>query len=259
MSKENPVRIDLSGRVALVTGAARGIGAAIATAFAATGADVALADLNGADVRRRADELAAGGTGRVIGVEADVADEGSVRAAIDRVAAELGPVGVLVNNAGISRPSATADTPVAQWDDVLRVNLTGPFLCAKHCIPGMRSAGWGRIVTVASFAAKSSPIYGDNASYAASKAGLVGLIHNLAVELGGDGVTVNGVAPGIVDTELLRSAHTPERRAELVAKLPVGRFTAPEEVAALTVFLASAQAASITGEIVNINGGLYLD
>lgn len=253
------VRIDFNDRIAMVTGAGRGIGASIAAQFAAAGARVVIADVDGAAAEEMAAELAVGDEDRARGIRLDVTDEEAIRSAIRNVENDHGPVQVLVSNAGISNPMATTETPLAVWENVLRVNLTGAFLCAKHCLPGMRAAGSGRIVTVASFAAKSSPIYGDNASYAASKAGLIGLIHNLAVEVAGDGITVNGIAPGIVDTDLLRRAHTPQRREELLARLPVGRFTTPEEVGALAVFLASDLAGSITGEVVNINGGLYFD
>lgn len=253
------MRVDLSGRVALVTGAGRGIGAAIAEQLLEAGADVAVLDVSAERAREQAAALREKHDRNVTAVPADVTDESSVRAALDQVTAQLGAVQILVNNAGVSMPGPSADMPVETWDQVLRVNLTGAFLCAKHCVRHMRDASWGRIVNIASFAAKSSPIYGDNASYAASKAGVVGLTHNLAVEYAAHGVTVNGIAPGIVDTDLLRSAHSEERRAELVRRLPVGRFTRPDEVAALAAFLASDHAASITGEIVNINGGLYLD
>lgn len=253
------MNIDLTGKVVLVTGAGRGIGTAIAARFAETGADVVLSDIDSTSAERAAEQLAPLSSGRIYGRQLDIADEADVARCLEALGRDVGPVQVLVNNAGISKPAATADTSLAVWEEVLRVNLTGAFLCAKHSLPGMLDGGWGRIVSIASFAAKSSPIYADNASYAASKAGLVGLIHNLAVEVAADGVTVNGIAPGIVDTDLLRGAHSPERRAELLARVPLGRFTDPVEVGSLAVFLASEFAASITGEVVNINGGLYLD
>ncbi|WP_275295418.1 SDR family NAD(P)-dependent oxidoreductase [Amycolatopsis sp. La24] len=247
------MRITNAGRTALVTGGARGIGAAIAEAFANTGARVIVVDVAGA--ADCAESLAARSGSDVQALVLDVISE-------ERIASAFGAVGridILVNNAGISRPAATTETARKMWDEVLAVNLTAAFLCAKHALPGMREAGWGRIVSIASFAAKSSPIYGDNASYAASKAGLLGLTRNLAVEHGSRGITANAIAPGIVDTELLRSAHSPQRRAELLAKLPTGAFTTPEQVAGLAVFLASDIAGSVTGEVVNINGGLYFD
>lgn len=251
------MQIDLSGRVALVTGAARGIGHEIAVQLANAGAHTVIADIDagGAD---QAAELAAAGL-PVSYTAIDTADEASVEHAVAEITSRVGAPHILVNNAGITMPAPTLDTPTTQWAHVLGINLTGPFLCARACLPGMRDAQWGRIVNLSSFNAKSAPVNGDNVSYAASKAGLTGLIHNLAIEFGHANVTVNGIAPGIVDTQLLRSAHPPERRAELKKRIPTGRFTTPADIAALAVFLSSDLAGSITGEIINVNGGLYLD
>lgn len=253
------MNIDLSQRVAVVTGAGQGIGWAIARQLADAGASLVIADINYEAAALRVTELPGANGATHLAVAVDVGDELSVAEMVERTTTTLGGPHVLVNNAGISRPASTLDTDLDRWEEVVRVNLTGAFLCSRACLPAMREAGWGRIVNLSSFNAKSAPIHGDNASYAASKAGLTGLIHNLAVEFAPAGVTVNGIAPGIVDTDLLRSAHTPERRAELVKRIPVARFTTPEEVASLAVFLASEQARSITGEIININGGLYFD
>lgn len=251
------MQIDLTGRVALVTGGARGIGHEIAVQLATAGAHTVIADVDpgGSD---RASELAATGL-PVSYTPIDTADEESVERAVSEIAGRVGAPHILVNNAGVTMPAPTLETSKERWDKVLGINLTGPFLCARACLPGMREAQWGRIVNLSSFNAKSAPVNGDNISYAASKAGLTGLVHNLAIEFGHDSVTVNGIAPGIVDTELLRSAHPPERRAELKKRIPTGRFTTPADIAALAVFLSSDLAGSINGEIVNVNGGLYLD
>lgn len=251
------MNIDLTGRIALVTGAAQGIGLEIATQLAAAGAHTVLSDINPA-VAEQAAQLAERG-GSTSWVQLDTASEESVAAAVEQIGANVGAPGILINNAGISTPRATLETSLAQWQRVLDVNLTGPFLVSRAVLPGMRDAGWGRIVNMSSFNAKSSPVNGDNASYAASKAGLTGLIHNLAVEFGPHQITVNGIAPGIVDTALLRGAHSPERLEQLKSRLPVGRFTTPADIAALAVFLSSDVAQSITGEIINVNGGLYFD
>lgn len=251
------MNIDLTGRVAVVTGAARGIGLEIATQLARAGAHTVLTDINAA-AAEQAELLSAQGL-LASWAELDTASEDSIANAVTRIGSTVGAAGILINNAGISTPRATLDTTLAAWQKVLDVNLTGPFLVSRAFLPGMRAAGWGRIVNMSSFNAKSSPVNGDNASYAASKAGLTGLIHNLAVEFGPDQITVNGVAPGIVDTALLRGAHQPERLEQLKSTLPVGRFTTPADIAALAVFLSSEQAQSITGEIINVNGGLYFD
>ena len=251
------MNISLTGRVALVTGAAQGIGLEIAKQLAAAGAHTVLSDIN-PTVADQAQRLTSSGFS-VSWVELDTANESSVSAAVEHLVSTVGSPGILINNAGISKPSATLETSLAQWQKVIDVNLTGPFLVSRALLPGMRAAGWGRIVNMSSFNAKSSPVNGDNASYAASKAGLTGLIHNLAVEFGPDQITVNGIAPGIVDTALLRGAHSPERLEELKNRLPVGRFTTPADIAALAIFLSSDLAQSITGEIINVNGGLYFD
>lgn len=248
----------LTDHIAIVTGSARGIGASIARTLAESGARVAIVDLDASGAAEQASQLTSEGQ-VALSAGVDVTDEGDVAGLVARIEQEWGKPDILVNNAGISQPAPTLEMTTASWRRVIEVNLTAAFICSRAVLAGMRENGWGRVVNVVSFAAKSSPIYADNASYAASKAGLVGLIHNLAVEFAPHGITVNGVAPGIVDTELLRGAHTPERRAELLRRLPVGRFTRPDEVASLVAFLASESAGSITGEIVNINGGLYLD
>jgi 3-oxoacyl-[acyl-carrier protein] reductase len=252
------VHIDLSSRTAVVTGAGQGIGAAIARGLAACGAHIVVADRNADGASRTARELA-DASFSAEAVTVDVAEEDAVAALFARLRESGRGCDILVNNAGISKPGATEQTPLDQWEAVFRVNTTGPFLCAKHAVAGMRERGWGRIVNIASFAAKSAPIYADNASYAASKAAVVGLTHNLAVEYAAHGVTVNAVAPGVIDSALLRSAHTPERRAELVGRIPAGRFTTAEEVAAAVTFLASEQASAIVGETLSVNGGMYLD
>jgi NAD(P)-dependent dehydrogenase (short-subunit alcohol dehydrogenase family) len=251
------MNLELTGRIALVTGAAQGIGLEIATQLAAAGAHAVLSDINPA-VADQANRLAESGA-RTSWVQLDTANEESVKAAVSEIGSTVGAPGIVINNAGISTPSSTLETSLQQWQRVLDVNLTGPFLVSRAFLPGMREGGWGRIVNMSSFNAKSSPVNGDNASYAASKAGLTGLIHNLAVEFGPDQITVNGIAPGIVDTALLRGAHSPDRLEQLKSRLPVGRFTTPSDIAALAVFLSSDLAQSITGEIINVNGGLYFD
>ncbi|MCP1415740.1 SDR family NAD(P)-dependent oxidoreductase [Paenarthrobacter sp. A20] len=250
--------IDFKHKTAVVTGGARGIGAEIASRLALSGAKVIVADVDAAAAQAHAHSIQAGG-GTALGVRTDVTEEDSVAELMHQAKAAYGAPAILINNAGISLPSPSLEATVEAWNKVLAVNLLGAFICSKAALPAMKSAGWGRIVNVVSFAAKSSPLYADNAAYAASKAGLMGLIHNLAIEFAPYGITVTGVAPGIVETDMFRAAHSQVRHRELLAKLPIGRFTGADEVASLIAFLASDHASSITGEIININGGLYLD
>ncbi|MEC3920261.1 SDR family NAD(P)-dependent oxidoreductase [Nocardia sp. CDC160] len=249
------MRSGLTDRVAVVTGGGRGIGAAIGEALHAAGASVAVVDIDtsGAQglVRRSA--------GRVRCYTVDVTDEESVRRAADRVTDEFGSCDILVNNAAVSMPSPTVDTGYGDWERVLRVNLSGAFLWTRQVLPAMRDKGFGRIIGIASMSAKTAPLYGDNVSYAASKAGMIGMTRNVAIEVARWGITVNAIAPGIVDTDLFRQSHSPQRQSDLANKIPIGRLTTPQEIAALAVFLSSDAAASITGETVNVNGGLYVD
>lgn len=242
------MQISLSGRTAIVTGAAGGIGAGIAAGLTAAGARVACVDIRkpGPEARHAAHYVA------------DVTDETAVLDTVRCVAADIAPPDILVNNAGISRPGPTAHTDLPDWEDVIRVNLTAAFLWTKHVGPAMAAHGYGRIINIASLNALTAPLFGDNASYAAAKSGLIGLTRNSAIELAASGVTVNAVAPGVVDTTLLRNSHPPERLAALRSRIPVGRFTTVEEVASVVTFLASGLTGSVTGTTFNITGGLHV-
>lgn len=228
-------------RVVLVTGGSRGIGLAIARRFAALGDRVA--------VTHRGSEPPEG----VLGVPCDVTSQSDVDAAFARVEAELGPVEVLVSNAGITRDGLLLRMGEADFTDVLDANLTGAFRVCKRAAQGMLRARKGRIVLVSSVVAMLGS--GGQTNYAASKAGLVGFARSLARELGSRGITVNVVAPGPVDTDMT-AALSPERMAELVAAVPLGRVATPDEVAGVVAFLASADAAYVTGAIVPVDGGL---
>ena len=228
-------------RVVLVTGGSRGIGLAIARRFAALGDRVA--------VTHRGSEPPEG----VLGVRCDVTAQSDVDAAFARVEAELGPVEVLVSNAGITRDGLLLRMGEADFTDVLDANLTVAFRVCKRAAQGMLRARKGRIVLVSSVVAMLGS--GGQTNYAASKAGLVGFARSLARELGSRGITVNVVAPGPVDTDMT-AALSPERMAELVAAVPLGRVATPDEVAGVVAFLASADAAYVTGAIVPVDGGL---
>jgi 3-oxoacyl-[acyl-carrier protein] reductase len=240
----------LAGRVALVTGASGGIGAAIARGLADAGASVALAYAHDA---ARADELArelAAGGARVLTAGADLADRAAAEQLVDDVEHELGPVDVLVPNAGVGRiRQRIEEVSDADWDDHIAVNLTAPFLLARRVAPGMSSRGFGRILFVSSVAAFTGGVVGPH--YAASKAGLHGLTHWLAARLAGDGVTVNALAPALIE----RTGMLPGPSDELRARIPVGRLGTPEEVADLA--LAVLRNAYLTNQVFSLDGGIH--
>jgi NAD(P)-dependent dehydrogenase (short-subunit alcohol dehydrogenase family) len=239
------MRLDgIEGRVALVTGGARGIGRCIAETLRDQGARVAAGDIDPAE------------SDGVLGVELDVSDEASVESAFARIEQELGAVELLVLNAGILGKSSLEDTATEDWRRMLDVNLTGPFLCARRAVGAMREAGYGRIVAIGS----SAGVTGAGAAppalaaYAASKAGVMALAKSIALEYASHGITANALAPTLIDTGMLASVPDDFRRV-----IPVGRYGRPEEIAALTAFLCSEHAGYITGEIVDINGGFLVD
>ncbi|MBW3535000.1 MAG: SDR family oxidoreductase [Gemmatimonadetes bacterium] len=253
---------DLAGRVALVTGGGRGIGAAVARALADAGASVAVAARTGAEVETVAEELRASGV-RAAAVVADVTDEASVAAMLREVDAELGAVDVLVNNAGTATAAPVHRLTLADWNRLLAVNATGVFLCTREALPGMRRRGWGRVVTVASVAG----LHGDRyiSAYAASKHAVLGFTRSVALEVAGEGVTVNAVCPGYVDTPLtLRSAERIAERtgrtvddglAWMAARSPLGRLIRPGEVAHAVVSLCHEEAGAVNGEALVVDGG----
>jgi 3-oxoacyl-[acyl-carrier protein] reductase len=239
--------------VALVTGASKGIGRAVARALAGAGHTVAVgyrSDPSGAE-DAAAEASAAGG--RAVALAIDVADEASVEAAFKSVEEDLGSVGILVNNAGMSRDGLILKYPTEAWDATMDTNLRGAFLCARRAARGMARARWGRIVNVSSIAA----IRGNagQVAYCASKAGLLGLTRALARELGGRGVTTNAVCPGYVDTAM--TSTTPEEMVQLYLQMtPAGRMGTLDEIAAVVVFLCSPQAAYVNGAVITVDGGL---
>lgn len=246
-------------RVAVVTGAASGMGLAIAKRLAAEGDRVALLDLQGEEALEAAEELREAGA-QAIGVGADVTDRGAVDAALGKVRAELGPIAIMITAAGLDAFERFGGITPESWERVVGVNLTGTFHCLQAAVPDMLEAGWGRMVTISSSSAQSGAP--RMAHYVAAKAGVVGLTRALALELARKGITVNVVTPGMIDTPMLRRAAAGgdigalEKTAAQV--VPVGRAGDPEEIAATCGFLCSAEAAFITGQVIGVNGGMVL-
>jgi 2-hydroxycyclohexanecarboxyl-CoA dehydrogenase len=246
-------------RVAVVTGAASGMGLAIGRHLAAGGDRVALLDLQGEATQDAADDLRREGA-TAIGVEADVTDRSAVDAALEKVRAELGPIRIVVTAAGLDAFERFTEITPESWERVLAVNLTGTFHCVQAAVPDMLEAGWGRIVTISSSSAQSGAP--RMAHYVAAKAGVIGLTRALALDLARHGITVNVIPPGMIDTPMLRRAAaggdigTLEKTA--ARAVPIGRPGTPEEVAATCGFLCSDEAAFITGQVIGVNGGMVI-
>jgi 3-oxoacyl-[acyl-carrier protein] reductase len=244
-------------RVAVVTGAARGIGAATARRLARQGVAVAVVDQDDAGSARTANAILEAG-GRAIAVAADVADETAAGHAVERAAAELGPVTILVNNAGIIRDNLLFKMSADDWDAVMNVHLRGAFLMTRAAQAHMIEAKWGRVVSLSSTSALGNR---GQANYAAAKAGLQGFTKTLALELGKFGVTANAIAPGFIDTEMTQA--TADRlgvdfedwKTAAGREIPVGRVGTPEDVAAVAAFLCSEDAGYVSGQVIYVAGG----
>ncbi len=240
------------GQVALVTGASRGIGRAIAMALAGRGAAVAAA-ARGANAQPVVDEIVAAG-GRAEAVALDVTDGAAAAAAVADVVARHGRLDILVNNAGITRDQLMLRMKRADWDDVIATNLTSAFSLCQAALKPMLKQRRGRIVAISSVVGQMGNA--GQANYAASKAGLIGFCKSLAREVGSRNVTVNVVAPGFIETDMTR-ALAAESQAQWIAQVPLGRLGTPADVASAVCFLASDEASYITGQIVAVNGGMY--
>jgi len=246
------VERNLVGRVAIVTGAAEGIGFAVARRLAAAGARVAIADIDGAAARRAAARITQDG-GAALGVAADVADERAVQEMVRQVRDELGDADILVNNAGIvGDTNDVQDFAIDAWDRALAVNLRGVFLCCRFVLPGMQAKGRGRIVNVASIAGKEGNP--RMCAYSASKAGVIGFTKSLAKEVARQNILVNAVAPAVIATRLSDELE-PSVLAYMVERIPMGRVGQPEEVAALIHWLCGDECSFTTGQCLDISGG----
>jgi 3-oxoacyl-[acyl-carrier protein] reductase len=244
----------LAGRIALITGASQGIGRACALELAKAGATVALAARNVEKLAEVAAEIAAaGGTAHAFAL--DVASEESIKACGKALIAQFGAVHILVNNAGITRDTLSMRMKRKDWDDVLTTNLTGAFLMTQAVMPSMVKGRWGRIINVASVVGEMGQA--GQANYAASKAGLIGLTKSLARELASRTITVNAVAPGYIETAMT-AVLTDEQKAAMTQHIPLGRGGTDFEIAHAVAFLASEEAAYITGHTLDVNGGMHM-
>ncbi len=244
----------LTGKTAVVTGAAGTMGLAVVRTLLEDGAQVALVDIDAL----RLDGLVRFLRGTTVAVPCDIADPGAVRQAHQQIEKVLGPVDILVNNAGVlsnDKAEATAD---AEWRRVMSVNVDGAFFWARAVLPSMKRREWGRIVNICSLAAKTGGLTAGTA-YAASKGAMTSLTFSLAREAALHGVTVNGVSPAYVKTPMVTEQLTEAQRRQLLSQIPVGRFCEPEEFAHAVRFLVSPLAGFITGEILDVNGGLHMD
>ncbi len=244
--------MQLENQVAIITGSGRGIGREMARLFATEGARVAVADIDEDGARATAAAIATEGA-EAYPVVVDIADPGDVELLIRRVVARWGRVDILVNNAGVGLNKPFLDTTLDEWDRVLRVNLTGTFLCAQAAAREMVRRGSGRIVNVSSISGQRGGQ--GRAAYGTAKAGVIVLTRVLAVELGPRGINVNAIAPGPVDTDQSRDTHTPATRRAYRDRIPLGRYGERREIAAAAVFLASAAADFVNGAVLNVDGG----
>jgi 3-oxoacyl-[acyl-carrier protein] reductase len=246
------VKLDLTGRVAIVTGASRGIGRAVARTLADAGASV-VAGARGENAVETVKEITAAG-GKAMAVPLDVTDDASIAAAVAAASSAFGKVDILVNNAGITRDTLMLRMKRDDWDAVIATNLTGAFTCTQAVLKGMVKQRYGRIVTISSVVGQSGNA--GQANYAASKAGLIGFSKALAREVASRNITVNVVAPGLIDTDMTR-AITDAAQQDWAASIPLGRLGTPDDIAAAVCFLASDAASYITGHVLAVNGGMY--
>lgn len=245
----------LEGKKAVITGGASGFGRETALRFAQEGAAVALLDLNREGAQKVAQEIEKNG-GQAWAVEVDVSQEASVKKAFQEALQKLGVIDILINCAGYGRSAKIQDLTLDQWNQLLGVNMTGTFLCCREVIPHMVERQYGKIVSLASICAQTGRMVAVD--YAGSKSGIVGITRALALQVAGDGINVNAIAPGPVITPLFEKNYTPDQVEKLLSTIPFKRKGTPADIANLLLFLASDESAWITGEVVAINGGAFI-
>jgi 2-hydroxycyclohexanecarboxyl-CoA dehydrogenase len=248
----------VSERIAVVTGAASGIGLGVAKRLAGDGHAVALLDLDGAAVEQAASELSRGGS-RAAGYQVDVADRAAVTRVYGSVRQDLGPITIVVTSAGVEAFDPVLEITPEKWDRIIAVNLTGTFVCLQLAVPDMIEAGWGRIVTISSSSAQSGAP--NMAHYVASKGGVIGLTKAFARELAGKHITVNTIPPTIVDTPMaqkgVEGGHVPS--VEIMGRMvPLGRAGTPDDIAGACSYLCSEDGSYVTGQVIGVNGGMYI-
>ena len=242
-------------RVALITGASRGIGYAIANALAKDGVDIAGIDINLSELQSAMKDIGESSGRRTLAIQADVGEFASMENAAAEVIKVFDKISILVNNAGITRDNLLLRMKDSEWDDVMRINLTGTFNCTRAVIKGMVKNRYGRIISIASIVG----LMGNSgqANYAASKAGIIGFTKSIAREYANRGVTANAIAPGFIETDMTKKLPEDVTKA-LLSQIPMGKLGMPEDVADAVRFLASDEAKYITGQVIHVNGGMYM-
>ncbi len=247
-------QIDLSGKTALITGSTRGIGKAIAQYLAKAGARVIITGRDQGRAEEVAKEIAQTYGVETLGVAMDMSEKDSITSAYERIESLFGGVDILVNNAGITKDKLFLRMSLEDWEEVLRVNLTGTFLITSLAVKGMLKKRWGRIVNISSVVGFTGNI--GQVNYSSTKSALIGFTKSLAKELASRNITVNAVAPGFIETDMT-SVLSDELKQAYLKNIPLGRFGKPEDVAGAVVFLCSDYASYITGEVLHVNGGMY--
>ncbi|MFN3871079.1 MAG: 3-oxoacyl-[acyl-carrier-protein] reductase [Aquificaceae bacterium] len=246
--------IDLTGKKVLITGSTRGIGRSIAEFLAKAGAQVVITGRDSQRAQEIAKEIGERFQVQTLGVAMDMANQESIKEAYSKIEKEWGGVDILVNNAGITKDKLFLRMSLEDWEEVIRVNLTGTFLITSLCVKGMLKARWGRIINISSVVGFMGNV--GQVNYSSTKSALIGFTKSLAKELASRNITVNAIAPGFIETDMTAVLNE-EIKQSYLKNIPLGRFGKPEDVAGVVLFLCSAYADYITGEVIHVNGGMY--